>query len=160
MSGFAQIAGWPKAKPGNQMYFHFLGEMIQYTVSHQALVTMKEIMKDNKNNDNDDDDENINNNNNSDNVNHDHSSSLVKATTNQQQPQKQQQQLSGQQQQHEGGLISFAPTFSSINLISLLGPLGLIQHVFTLWELLITGQDIIVIASTPSQCSEIVLALG
>lgn len=142
MSGFAQIAGWPKAKPGNQMYFHFLGEMIQYTVSHQALVTMKKIMKDNNNDD--------------DNVNHDHSSSPVKATTNQQ------QQLSGQQQQqqHEGGLISFAPTFSSINLISLLGPLGLIQHVFTLWELLITGQDIIVIASTPSQCSEIVLALG
>ena len=155
MSGFAQIAGWPKAKPGNQMYFHFLGEMIQYTVSHQALVTMKKIMKDDNNNDYDDDDDN------SDNGNHDHSTSLVKATTNHhQQQQQQQQQLSGQQQQHEGGLISFAPTFSSINLISLLGPLGLIQHVFTLWELLITGQDIIVIASTPSQCSEIVLALG
>ena len=153
MSGFAQIAGWPKAKPGNQMYFHFLGEMIQYTVSHQALVTMKKIMKDDNNNDYDDDD------NNSDNGNHDHSTSLVKATTNHHQ-QQQQQQLSGQHQQHEGGLISFAPTFSSINLISLLGPLGLIQHVFTLWELLITGQDIIVIASTPSQCSEIVLALG
>jgi hypothetical protein len=147
MSGFAQIAGWPKAKPGNQMYFHFLGEMIQYTVSHQALVTMKEIMK---NINNDDDNNNINDNNdnnNCDNGNYDHSSSLVKATKN-------------HQQQHEGGLISFAPTFSSINLISLLGPLGLIQHVFTLWELLITGQDIFVIASTPSQCSEIVLALG
>ena len=144
MSGFAQIAGWPKAKPGNQMYFHFLGEMIQFTVSHQALIMM--VRNDDDNGDDQDD------NSKSSSSSSSSSSSLVKATK--QDQQQQQQQLSG------GGLISFAPTFSSINLISLLGPLGLIQHVFTLWELLITGQDIIIITSTPSQCSEIVLALG
>jgi hypothetical protein len=56
--------------------------------------------------------------------------------------------------------VSFSSAFASINLVSLLGPLGLLQHIWTLWELMVTGQDIVVITSTPTQCSEIVLAIA
>lgn len=99
MTAFAQIGGWPLAVPGTQMYLHFFGELIQYTVPGDMLETF-------------------------------------------------------------GANLSWADVFSSVNLISLLGPLGLVQHAWVLWELLVTGQDIVVVAPTPTQCAEVVLALG
>eukprot|EP01035_Chromulina_nebulosa_P019498 gene19498-25389_t len=48
----------------------------------------------------------------------------------------------------------------SVNLITLFGPLGLLQHIWIFWELIVTGQDIVVYSSLPSQCSEVVIALA
>lgn len=59
-----------------------------------------------------------------------------------------------------GGNISFHIGLNGINLVSLFGPLGLIQHLWTIWEILVTGQDLVVIAPTPSQASEIVLTIA
>jgi hypothetical protein len=36
----------------------------------------------------------------------------------------------------------------------------LLQHIWTLWEILVTGQDIVIVAPTAAQCSEIVLGLA
>ncbi len=59
-----------------------------------------------------------------------------------------------------GSNLSFGPALASVNLVALLGPLGLLQHVWALWELLVSGQDVVVLASTPAQCCEIVLAVA
>lgn len=99
MVGFGQTAMWPVAKPGQRLYLHFLGEMLQYNVSSDALSTY-------------------------------------------------------------GANLSFNSVFTSINLVSLLGPYGLVQHLWILWELIIMGQDIVVFSSSPTQCSEVVLALA
>lgn len=99
MTGFAQIAVWPRPKPGTQMYLHFLGELLQYSVAHDVIATY-------------------------------------------------------------GANLSLATAFSSMNLVTMLGPLGLLQHVWVLWELLVTGQDIVVMAATPTQCAEVVLLLA
>eukprot|EP01037_Dinobryon_pediforme_P034019 gene34019-39740_t len=47
-----------------------------------------------------------------------------------------------------------------INLLEVLGTLGLIQHLWTLWELIVTGQDIVVVSTNPVHCCELVLALS
>lgn len=99
MTGFAQIAVWPEPKPGTQMYLHFLGELLQYSVAHDVLTTY-------------------------------------------------------------GANLSLSTAFASMNLVTMLGPLGLLQHVWVLWELLVTGQDIVVVAATPTQCAEVVLLLS
>jgi len=98
MTGFAQVAVWPAPKPGTQMYLHFLGELLQYSVASDVLSTY-------------------------------------------------------------GANLSLSTAFSSMNLVTMLGPLGLMQHVWVLWELLVTGQDIVVMAATPTQCSELVMLL-
>eukprot|EP01038_Epipyxis_sp_PR26KG_P007180 gene7180-9790_t len=59
-----------------------------------------------------------------------------------------------------GANLSFNNTFNSFNLVSLFGPLGFLQHIWILWELMVTGQDIVVISPSPTQCSEFILALG
>lgn len=46
------------------------------------------------------------------------------------------------------------------NLVSVLKPLGLLPHIWMLWELVITGQDILVWAPTAEVCSEVVSALA
>jgi hypothetical protein len=79
MTGFAQIAVWPAPKPGTQMYLHFLGELLQYSVAHDILSTY-------------------------------------------------------------GANLSLSSAFASMNLVTMLGPLGLLQHVWVLWELLVTGK--------------------
>jgi hypothetical protein len=81
MTGFAQVAVWPRPKPGTQMYLHFLGELLQYSVAHDVLSTY-------------------------------------------------------------GANLSLASAFSSMNLVTMLGPLGLLQHVWVLWELLVTGMSV------------------
>eukprot|EP01037_Dinobryon_pediforme_P018782 gene18782-19089_t len=57
-------------------------------------------------------------------------------------------------------LLSFQPLASRVNLISALGPFGLLQHLWVLWELVATRQDIIVVAATPAQCGDMVLAIS
>jgi hypothetical protein len=80
MTGFAQIAVWPHPKPGSQMYLHFLGELLQYTVAQDVLASY-------------------------------------------------------------GVNLSLATAFASMNVVTLLGPLGLLQHIWGLWELIITGKS-------------------
>lgn len=50
--------------------------------------------------------------------------------------------------------------YNSINLISVLGPCGLLDHIWTLWEMMITGKDILVYSSNAAVCSTIVTALA
>jgi hypothetical protein len=59
-----------------------------------------------------------------------------------------------------GANLSLSLSFSQMNLITVLAPLGLLQHVWVLWELLVTGQDLIVVAATPTQAAEVVLLLS
>lgn len=47
-----------------------------------------------------------------------------------------------------------------LNLVEVLAPLGLVQHLWAIWEMVITGQDIVVVATNPMHVSEIVLALA
>lgn len=56
--------------------------------------------------------------------------------------------------------VSLSSSFWMVNLVTLLGPLGLLQHLYVLWELVASGNDIIVYASSPAQCSEVVIALA
>ena len=126
MSAYAQVAVWPSAQPGSQIYFHFLGEMLRYSV--------------------DIDDATVHTNTTSTQTTH-------QTTTTKNNP-------GSIQSLSSRGLYGLSSTWSGINIISLLGPLGLVPHLFTLWELLITGQDIVVLASSPSQASDVVLALG
>lgn len=84
MTGYAQIAVWPAPKPGTQMYLHFLGELLQYTVAHDVLTTY-------------------------------------------------------------GANLSLSSAFASMNLVTMLGPLGLLQHVWVLWELLVTGESCVLL---------------
>jgi hypothetical protein len=50
--------------------------------------------------------------------------------------------------------------YNSINLVSVLGPCGLLDHIWTLWEMMITGRDILVYSSNAAVCSSIVTALA
>lgn len=59
-----------------------------------------------------------------------------------------------------GANLSFGPVLQTINWVSLFGPLGLLQHIWTLWEILVTGQDIVVVAPTAAQATELVLGLA
>lgn len=57
--------------------------------------------------------------------------------------------------------LGAAVTFSNgSNLISQFGPYGLVSHLWALWELLIQGNDIIVVAPTPDAASQLVIALS
>ncbi len=56
--------------------------------------------------------------------------------------------------------LSPATTLSTLNLVSLFGPLGLLQHVWTLWELVVTGRDIVVIAPTAAMCADVVQGIA
>lgn len=47
-----------------------------------------------------------------------------------------------------------------INLVSLLGPLGLLQHVWVLWEMMVMGMDVVVYAPSPTLVSYLVLSLA
>lgn len=46
-----------------------------------------------------------------------------------------------------------------VNLMAILAPLGLLPHIWTLWELMITGQDIVVYSPSAAICSSVVRAL-
>lgn len=48
----------------------------------------------------------------------------------------------------------------AINVVSFFHRAGLLNHIWTLWELVITGKDIVIISSTPRQSSEFVIALS
>lgn len=56
--------------------------------------------------------------------------------------------------------LNFRSVLLSINLVSVFGPLGLLQHIWALWELLVMGKDIAVVAPTPALASELVLAIA
>jgi hypothetical protein len=56
--------------------------------------------------------------------------------------------------------LTMTSLLSSVNLISLLGPLALVQHIWTIWEWLVTGQDIVVLGPNATVCSDVVLALA
>jgi hypothetical protein len=58
-----------------------------------------------------------------------------------------------------GQNLNLASAAVSINLLVKLAPLGLIQHILKLWELIATGKDILVLSNTPTDCSELVLTL-
>jgi hypothetical protein len=55
---------------------------------------------------------------------------------------------------------AMAPVFAHGNLVSVFGPLGLLPHLWALWELLMTGRDIVVVSELPSLCSEVAIALS
>lgn len=59
-----------------------------------------------------------------------------------------------------GGLGGGVGLYSSINLISVFDDIGLLPHVWTLWELLVTGQDIVVWSPSAAICSAVVTALA
>ena len=56
--------------------------------------------------------------------------------------------------------VGLGMNFEGINLISLFGPLGLLQHIISLWALVITGETVLVLATSRSQCSEVAVALS
>lgn len=58
-----------------------------------------------------------------------------------------------------GGLGGGVGLFSSINLVSVFDDLGLLPHLWTLWELVVTGQDIVVWSPSAAICSTVVTAL-
>lgn len=53
-----------------------------------------------------------------------------------------------------------SPIFTQSNIISVFGPLGLLPHLWSFWELLMTGKDIIIVSEQPSLCSEVAIALS
>ncbi len=59
-----------------------------------------------------------------------------------------------------GHNLSLAAAANSVNLVEKLAPLGLLNHIWELWELVATGKDIVVMGSTAAQASEMVLALA
>ena len=59
----------------------------------------------------------------------------------------------------EDGLGGGAGLFADDNLVALLRPLGLLPHLWTLWELVVTGRDILVWAPSPELASRVVTAL-
>mmetsp|Transcript_2872 Transcript_2872/g.4372 ORF Transcript_2872/g.4372 Transcript_2872/m.4372 type:complete len:903 (-) Transcript_2872:40-2748(-) len=59
----------------------------------------------------------------------------------------------------DDGLGGGSGLFGDENLLSLLKPLGLLPHVWTLWELVVTGRDILVWAPSAELSSRVVTAL-
>ena len=57
------------------------------------------------------------------------------------------------------GLGGGAGMFADDNLIELFKPLGLLPHLWTLWELVVTGKNIVVWSPSADQCSRVVTAL-
>lgn len=47
-----------------------------------------------------------------------------------------------------------------VNLMSVFAPLGLISHLWTLWELILSGQDVVVYSPSAAICSAVVRALA
>lgn len=59
-----------------------------------------------------------------------------------------------------GQNMSLAASANAVNLVSKLTPLGLLNHIWELWELVATGKDILVISESAAHSSELVLALA
>ena len=52
--------------------------------------------------------------------------------------------------------LGAAATFTNgTNIISLFGSVGMLPHLWTLWELLVQGKDVLVLASSPETCAEV-----
>ncbi len=47
----------------------------------------------------------------------------------------------------DGVNMNFGTIFDGFNLVSMLGPLGLIQHIWSLWEMVIKGKNIVILVS-------------
>ena len=65
-------------------------------------------------------------------------------------------------EQHRPGDMGFGEGYGvlgEVNLMSVLAPLGLLPHMWTLWELVVSGQDIVVYSPSAAICSACVLAL-
>lgn len=73
-------------------------------------------------------------------------------------PAQQQQQQSGQQQQLE--VPKSLKVLPSVNELELFHSLGFVmEHLYTLWELVITAEPIVVVGTSPADCSHTVQAL-
>ena len=59
-----------------------------------------------------------------------------------------------------GQNMSLAASANAVNLVSKLTPLGLLNHIWALWELVATGKDILVVSESATHSSELVLALA
>jgi len=59
-----------------------------------------------------------------------------------------------------GSNLSLNTAFVSVSLVSKLGPVGLLQNIWALWELCATGKDILVFGSSPTQCSDVAVAIA
>jgi hypothetical protein len=59
----------------------------------------------------------------------------------------------------DDGLGGGGGLFGDDNIVALMRPLGLLPHLWTLWELVVTGKDILVWAPSPELCSRVVAAL-
>lgn len=57
------------------------------------------------------------------------------------------------------GLGGGSGMFADDNLVELFKPLGLLPHLWTLWELVVTGSSIVVWSPSPDLCSRVVAAL-
>ncbi len=53
------------------------------------------------------------------------------------------------------GLGAAATFTNGMNIISQFGTIGLLPHLWTLWELLVQGKDILVLGSSPDDCSAV-----
>jgi hypothetical protein len=58
------------------------------------------------------------------------------------------------------GGVTLLPSQWPVNLVALFGPFGLLHHTWAIWEMLVTGKDIIVYGTSQSKCSEVVIALA
>ena len=57
------------------------------------------------------------------------------------------------------GLGGGSGMFADDNLVDIFKPLGLLPHLWTLWELVITGKNIVVWSPSADECSKVVTAL-
>lgn len=60
----------------------------------------------------------------------------------------------------KAGLETGSGLFLSTNLVSVFGRLGLVPHLWTLWECVVTGKDIVVFSPCAAVCSSAVMALA
>jgi len=60
----------------------------------------------------------------------------------------------------DGINLNLGSAFDGVNLVSMFGPLGILQHIWVLWEMVITGRNIVILATSPTQCSEVTIALA
>lgn len=56
--------------------------------------------------------------------------------------------------------VTLSPAQWPANLVALFGPLGLLKHLWVVWEFLVTGQDILIYSSSPAHCSEFAIAIA
>lgn len=60
----------------------------------------------------------------------------------------------------DGVNLNLGVAFDGVNLISMFAPLGLLQHIWMFWELVISGKNIVIFATSPTQCSQVTIALA